>query len=273
MNMKLFLKRLSIAILIGIGLGVPIGLVATLFTEEQLEIIIPIFALIIVTVLIWMFTYTILKFIKFNKEVIRLLKILYEETNAEKYIIETKATISKTKNKLYKLHFSLNLAAGYEANGDYQKAIDHIKGLNINNASGIYKALYYNNLAFFYFETDDFQSAIQTFLEGEKFTSKRIENSNFSGALLHTKGIIEYAKGNLTSSEELLERSKLQVNANNHLVTSANLYLAKICLQTSRIQKARLLLDYNLLQKLLPNILSETKKVLAEMESTNDTSF
>lgn len=269
MNMKSFLKMLPIIILIGIGIGVPIGLVSAFATEEQLGIITPVFTLIIVAALILIFTYIIQKAVKFNKEAFRLLKILNEDIDVEKYIKETKDTISKTKNKYYKLHFALNLAIGYEAKGEYQKAIDHMKVLNINDARWIYKALYYNNLAFFYNETDNLQAAIQTYSDGEKFINKLLKSPLYSAGPLHTKGIIEYSKGNLTSSEELLEKSKLQVNANNHLVTSANLYVAKICLQTSRTQKARLLLDYNLSQKLLPNILAETKKVIEEMESTN----
>ena len=269
MSMKSFLKKLPLLILIGFVIGVPLGIVSALATEEQLEAIPPIFTLIIVTALILIFTYTILKANKFNKEVNRLLKILYEDVDIEKYIKETKEALSKTRNKLYKLHFSLNLAIGYDALGEYQQAIDNMRALDISDARWIYKALYYNNLSFFYFEAGNSQAAIQTYSEGEKFINKLLENPLHSGGPFHTKGIIEYSKGNFTSSEELLEKSKIQRNASNHLVASANLYIAKICLQNGRISKAKLLLDYNLSQKLLPNILTETKKVVEEMKSNN----
>jgi tetratricopeptide (TPR) repeat protein len=269
MNMKSFLKELPIIILIGIGIGFPIGLVSAFATDEQLEVITPVLTLIVVAALILIFTYAILKANKFNKEVTRLLMILYEDIDAENYIKETKDVISKTRNKSYKLHFSLNLAIGYDALGEYQEAIDNMRVLDISNARWIYKALYYNNLAFFYYEAGNSQSAIQTYSEGKKFINKLLENPIYSGGPLHTKGIIEYSKGNFASSEELLEKSKLQLNANNHLVTSANLYIAKICLKTNRTAEARLLLDYNLSQKLLPNILAETKEVVEEMKSTN----
>jgi tetratricopeptide (TPR) repeat protein len=269
MNMKSFLKKLPIIILIGIGIGVPLGLVSSFATEEQLEVITPVLVLMMAAVLILIFTSAILKANKFNKEVTRLLKILYEDINAEKYIKETKDAISKTKNKSFKLHFALNLAIGYDALGEYQEAIDHMRALNISDARWIYKALYYNNLAFFYYEAGNCEAAIQAYSHGEKFINKLLEKPIYSGGPLHTKGIIEYSKGNFAFSEELLEKSKLQLNTNNHLVTSANLYIAKICLQTNRMPKARLLLDYNLSQKLLPNILAETKKVIEEMNSTN----
>ena len=249
--------------------GFPIGIVSAFATAEQLEVITPVFIITMVVALILIFTYIILKDIKFNKEVNRLLKILHEEIDVENYIKETKDTISKTRNSVYKLHFSLNLAIGYEALGNYQEAIDNMRVLDISEARWIYKALYYNNLAFFYCEVGNSQTAIQTYSDGEKFINKLLENPIFSGAPLHTKGIIEYLKGNFTSSEELLEKSKLQLNTNNHLVTSANLYIAKICLQTNRIQKARLLLDYNLSQRLLPNILAETRKVVEEIKNTD----
>jgi len=267
--MKSFLKKLPIIILIGIGIGLPTGLISAFATEEQLKVITPILTLIMIAALIMIFTYTILKANKFNKEVTRLLKILNEDIDVENYIKETKDAISKTRNKLYKLHFSLNLAIGYDALGEYQEAIDNMRALDISDARWIYKALYYNNLTFFYYEAGNSQAAIQTYTDGEKFINKFLKNPIYSAGPLHTKGVIEYSKGNFASSEELLEKSKLQVNANNHLVTSANLYIAKICLQTNRTPKARVLLDYNLSQKLLPNILAETKKVVAEMKSTN----
>ena len=269
MNMKSFLKKLPIFILIGIGIGLSLGLISSFATEEQLEVITPVLTLIMVAALILIFTYTILKAIKINKEANRLLKILYEDIDAENYIKETKDAISKIKNKSYKLHFSLNLAIGYEALGEYQEAIDNMRVLDISDARWIYKALYYNNLAFFYYEAGNSQSAIQTYSDGEKFINKLLKNPRYSGGPLHTKGIIEYSKGNFASSEELLEKSKLQLNVSHHLVTSANLNIAKICLKTNRIAKARLLLDYNLSQKLLPNILAETKKIVEEMKNTN----
>jgi tetratricopeptide (TPR) repeat protein len=272
MNMNAFLKRLLIIMLISMGIGFTIGIISAFVTQEQLEVIMPVLTLIIVIVLILIFTYIILKANKFKKEANRLLKILYEDIDVENYIKETKDIISKTKYKFYKLHFSLNLAIGYEALGEYKQAIDNMRVLDINDASCIYKALYYNNLAFFYYEAGNSQAAIQTYSDGEKFINKLLENSSYSAAPLHTKGIIEYSKGNFTISEELLEKSKLQINGNNHLVTSANLYIAKIYLKTSRTSKARLLLDYNLSQKLLPNILAETKKVIQEMENTNSES-
>jgi len=269
MSMKSFLKKLPIMILIGIGAGFPIGLVFAFATEEQLGIIVPVLTLIIVAALISIFTYIILEANKFNKKTTRLLKKLYEDIDVENYIKETKNAISMTRNKYYKLHFSLNLAIGYDALGEYQEAIANMRNLDISGARLIYKALYYNNLAFFYYEAGNSQAAIQTYSDGEKFINKLLEHPIYRGAPLHTKGIIEYINGNFISSEELLEKSKLQVNANNHLVTSANLYIAKICLQTNRTPKAKVLLDYNLSQKLLPNIFAETKKVVEEMKCMN----
>ena len=206
---------------------------------------------------------------EFDHSVVKAIRGLYEDIDVENYIKETKNAISMTRNKYYKLHFSLNLAIGYDALGEYQEAIANMRNLDISGARLIYKALYYNNLAFFYYEAGNSQAAIQTYSDGEKFINKLLEHPIYRGAPLHTKGIIEYINGNFISSEELLEKSKLQINSNNHLVTSANLYIAKICLQTNRTPKAKVLLDYNLSQKLLPNIFAETKKVVEEMKCMN----
>ena len=73
MNMKSFLKKLPIIILIGVVIGFPIGIVSAFATEKQLEVITPVFIITMVVALILIFTYIILKDIKFNKEVNRLL--------------------------------------------------------------------------------------------------------------------------------------------------------------------------------------------------------
>ena len=73
MNMKSFLKKLPIMILIGVVIGFSIGIVSAFATEEQLEVITPVFIITMVVALILIFTYIILKDIKFNKEVNRLL--------------------------------------------------------------------------------------------------------------------------------------------------------------------------------------------------------
>lgn len=266
MNMKSFLIKLCLYSLIGALIGVPIGLLIAFLPEGQDGIFIPLFLLLIAAALIFIITYTILKYKKFSKEVNRLINILYIDIDVDKYIKETQGAISKMKNKQYKLHLSLNLAIGFEAKGEYQKAIDYTERLNIDNANWVYKALYYNNLAFYYCEAGKLEQAIEEFSDGAKFIEKLLKNPLYCAAPLQTKAVIEYHKGNLPYAEELLEKSKQQIRVSSHLISSVNLYEAKIYLQTNRIDKAKLLLEYNLSQKLLPNILEETKKLFHEIE-------
>ena len=86
------------------------------------------------------------------------------------------------------------------------------------------------------------------------------------GSFLNTRGALEYLKGNIEISEELLEKSKISLGLGVRGLEDTNLYLAKIYLKTNRIEKAKILLDYTLLQKLYPETLRKTLKVVEEME-------
>lgn len=262
---KSFLIKLVIALCAGVALGVVVGFALTLIPEEQLAVIIPVCIYILAAAFVVFCVYSISKYIKFNNELKRLIKILHEDIDVEKFIDETNATLTRTKNKIYRLHLRLNLAVGYSAMGDCQKALDEMHALDIHSANAALKALYFNNLTNFYLEAGRLRDAMHLYAYGEPFIDKLLKNPLHRGTFMHTKAAIEYFSGNLQSSEELLEQAKLQSSANYHLMTAVNLYLAKIYTKTGRSQKAKVLLEYNLAQRLLPNILAETKKLTDEL--------
>lgn len=261
MSLKAFLKKLIIILPISVVIGAFIGAFLGLLNEEQGNLGMSIFQAILITGVIAYILYIMYKYFSFANETKRLLKIMYEEIDIERYLAETQAAIKRTRNKLYKFHFSLNMAVGLHANGENDSAINYMKKLSVKDTSWVYKAIYYNNITFFYCDKDDLQNANETFTLGEKYIRKVMKNPLHSAAFTHTLGALEYLRGNLSRSEELLEKCKQQMTANNFLVSSANLYLAKIYLKTGQIEKAKLLVDYNLSQKLMPNVAQETKKM------------
>lgn len=270
MNIKAFIKKIIISVLIGLGLGLIIGISFIFVDEDQIDAFKTIAILFIVLLTISRVAYIILSFMKSSKEMKRLIKLLSEDFDLERYINETQVAITKTKNKSLKLYFALNLAVGYSSKGQYQKAIDYMLNLNVKDSSSTIKALYYNNLTFYYCELGKLEAALKTFSIGERFINKTIKNIHYSASMLHTKGLLEYLKGNLSESEELFEKSKVQVMASNHLIASSNLYLARIYMQTNRLAEAKLLLNYNSSQKLFPTVLSETERTLKELQSLSE---
>lgn len=264
MSLVSFLKKLIIFIIIGTVIGAILGYALALLDEDLVDVFERWLIIIAVVGYIIFCFYIISKYGKFMKEVNRLVKILYEDLNTEKYIAETKTAVSNTKNKIYKLQLSMNLAIGYNAMGDYRRAIECMEELHVKNANVKLKALYYNNLACFYYDAGNVQEAIRTHSEGERYINRFLKNPFMASTFMHTKAMIEYSKGDLQASEELLERSKRQDKLSNHGAAAVNLYLAKIYMKTDRTQKAKVLLEYNMIQKLLPNIMEETRKLLAE---------
>lgn len=269
MNFKSFLKKLAIVSLIGAGIGILIGISFPFLDGDQIKTVETIFNLILVFAVVGAVIFTSLREIKFVKEIRRLLKILNIDIDVERYMNEIQEAINKTKNKTHKLCLSINMAVGYSAKGEYKKAIDYMLNLNIKDLNSTIKAVYYNNLAYFYCEANNLQGAIKAYSQGEKFINKLLKDPYYCATFLNTKGAIEYLIGHLAESEKLFEESKLQQVAGNHLITSANLYLAKIYMKTNRKEKGKLLLDYNMMQKLLPNVEMETRKIFEEMQNIN----
>lgn len=269
MSMASFLKRLVIAIIVGVVIGVVLGFVAIAVSEELLfQVLLPIFVLTMVVGFTIFCIYIISSYVKFSNELKRLSQILNEDMDVDKYIEETEAAIANTLSKIYKLNFYINLAIGHQVKGERQKAINLMKTLKINGVNAVIKALYYNNLAYFYLENDELNEALQTYSKGEKFLDMLSKHPLYRSTVMHTKAVVEYCKGNLSLSEELLEKSKLLQHSGIHFETSVNVYLAKIYMRTGRTQQAKVLLDYNRAQRLFPNILEDTKALLAEIAET-----
>jgi tetratricopeptide (TPR) repeat protein len=265
LSLKSFLIRVVIALAIGSAAGAVVGYVLAVVPEEQFTVLLTVLIIIAAAVLVLFCFYIFSRYFKYSKELKRLTKLLYEDIDVERYIEETKAAIAGTKNKIYKMNFTINLAAGYEAKGDYKKAIELMKDIKIAGANSVYKAFYYNNLAYFYLDVGHLQEALQAYSEGEHYINRFSKNPLFISTFKHTKAVIEYYKGNLQLSEELLEQAKLQGKASNHAATAINLYLAKIYIKTGRLQQAKVLLDYNMSQKLLPNIMEDTQLLMEEI--------
>lgn len=184
-------------------------------------------------------------------------KILYEDMDIERYIDEIQALINKYKNrnKQIQSYYYTYLTLGYAAKGEFRECIDIYENKIIYRDKAKFKAILYNNLTYYYCEIEDLENAIRTFNESEKYFNMYLNDPRLKGSFLRTLGLIEYLKGNLVKAEELLEKAKVQkidANLKQHYIAGINIYLAKIFIKTDRIKNARILIDYNLSQKLLP---------------------
>lgn len=273
--MKLVLKNrlkeimYSIRIIIGIisviiVISVPVSIICLSNRVEHVLIVTPIISLIIFA--LFLRIDTMIKSVKNSKETKRLRKILNEDMDVERFIREFEEAISRTNNITIKKQLAISLGVGYSINGEYQRAIDMMKNIKLEGLDYRKKALYYNNLACLYCEIGNVEAAIQTYSDGEKYIDKMSKKYGIMGSFLNTRGAIEYLKGNIEISEELLEKSKLSLGLEVRGLEDTNLYLAKIYLKTNRIEKAKIILDYTLLQKLYPETLRKTLKVVEEME-------
>lgn len=214
---------------------------------------------------------SIIKIISSRKRVNNLLKLLYVELDPDKFISETQLMINKYnyRDNTKKSYYYILQAMGNAAKGEYKKNIDIYENDIIYVGIPKNKAILYNNLLINYCLIGDLDKAIHTYTEGEKYINMYINEPKVSGSIMLTLGILEYLKGNLKVSEDMLENSKIQkIQQIRKCQFNAvvDIYLAKIYIQTNRLKEARLLMEYNLSQKLLPDRLFKTKEVLNQIE-------
>lgn len=199
------------------------------------------------------------------KELSNTVRILYEDVNLPQYITKMQYLMAKTSNDTLKKYMLIDLALGYNANGETKKAIEIMESMNIKGLIHLNKAIYYNNLVYYYLNINNISKAMEVYSLGDVYFKRLSIESPISANLLFTKALITYFQGNLEDSEQLMEKAKMQRGNSIHLLTEINLYLAKIYSQSGRIEKAKLLLDYNMAQKLYPIYYFKTKTMLEEL--------
>ncbi len=218
-------------------------------------------ALFLVSVFVAIFTF--IRNGKENKKIEALLEILYKECNAEKFIAESEALISKTKTKRFLTSLRLNLALGYEAIEKPAKAIVVTKKANIKATDKISWAIYYNNLAMFYAELDDSDNAANSLKIAEKYMKKAkkyLPEENF----LLTKGMVAFSEGEYKTAKSMFDDAKKIGFTNKHSVYLNELYIGKTLFKIGKEKEAKATLKRVSQKKTLPYI---TKAALEELNN------
>jgi tetratricopeptide (TPR) repeat protein len=181
-------KYSLIALLIVSPFFIAFLFILTHLTTEQVDKLG--YAPIVIIIIYLLFIYHHNK--RVNKKLRSNMKFLYEEIDLSQYITKMNELINKTYNNLLHKYMSINLAIGYNANGEPGKAIKLLESINLKGFTRIDKVIYYNNLADYYLNENNLSKAMEVFSQGEKYIKKLPDDSYVNAYLMLTKAIIYY---------------------------------------------------------------------------------
>lgn len=259
-NIKRILK-FSMIIPVAIVFGTVAGVLLYHMGKAGRIIIVSVIAAIILGVLV----FYIARGIRDNKKVSELLDILYKELNIQKYVEDSTEAVEKSRNKAFINTVLMNICVGYEADGDYRRAVRAMREIKLRGASNTDKAIYYNNLAAFYAADGAVDDALATYKMGEKFISKA-ENKLRMSYINLTRGMIFWLEKKYDKAEEEIKTAKELGFDNKHDLNKAELWLARVYISEGKLQEGKEILMKLLQKKTMPGILKETSEELKKLK-------
>lgn len=132
----------------------------------------------------------------------------------------------------------ISLAAALCDGERYDEAIAEMKAVDISGASEEMLAEYYNAYLYILLMAQDMESCEIAAAAGEEYLQKFSEKKSFGGEILHTLGVLEYARGNYGEAEKLLMKAKKGAKL-RYTENACNMYLALVFLKTDRKEQAK----------------------------------
>lgn len=159
----------------------------------------------------------------------------------------------------------ISLAAALCDGERYGEAIEEMKAVDISGASGEMLAEYYNAYLYILLMAQDMESAETAAAAGGEYLQKFSEKKSFGGEILHTLGVLEYARGNYDEAEKLLLKAKKAAKL-HYTENACNMYLALVCLKTDRKEQAKKLTSETIPYVTNPRQKEDLKKLMGLVE-------
>ncbi len=192
---------------------------------------------------------------KNEKIVNKLLDILYKDADPKAFIAASKAQIQKTRNKALKGTLSFNLAIGYEADGNFGRAISVMKETLDLTADGLTKATYYLNLASFYAQKGAVNEGLEAYQAGRRYIDKKRKYIP-AAYTLFVRGLLFYAEEKDADALDSFKKINMEEFEDRHSVTKLQLYMARAYSRMGNIKEARVLYGKVRQRKTYPYLLS-----------------
>ncbi len=249
---------------IPISLAVCTTIVLLLMRLEGVMLYLGIVALFLLGITV--FIVNMLRSRKNEKLVASLLDILHKQADPDTFIKESEAAIQKKRNKSLRGTLSLNLAIGYEAVGDYGKAISVMKDCYGLMTDSISKAMFYINIASFYAQKGAVNEGLEAYQLGRPYVEKK-QKFIPKAYILLVRGLLFYAQEKYEDALDSFRKVEPGQFEDRHAHTKLQLYMARTYARMGNMKEARTLYGKVCQRKTYPFLLECARR---EMEALSE---
>ena len=138
-------------------------------------------------------------------------RILTEENNPNRYIIEMNRLLEGTKSAQYEQLRLLNIGAAYCYKGDYRKAKETYLQVKTEQLTSLNKIVYWADLALVYFSLEENRSACEIMEQQKEIFEEYKENINLKNLLIIINIYWEIAKGNMDEAKKMIAKYRPEI--------------------------------------------------------------
>ena len=174
----------------------------------------------------------------------KVVNIMIDDCNLEKYIHICNDLFFEQVNKKYKIYLMLNLATGYLNAGDKERAekiLNNVYGFGNGRVGTTYLAIYYNILVAYYFQTKDIENVVDSMNELKIILNNKKMNRKSRTKLLYlyseAECLLNMENNNYDGAEQIFNDSLVR---EKHMLgkVSTKYTLGLIYLHYNRLSEA-----------------------------------
>ena len=258
--------RQFIGFIVGAPIGITLGVsffYLIFLTEGALQLF---GAALFVALAVGVILFFSIRGAKGRKLIDSLLDILYKEVDPAKFAEESEKAIRKTRNRAIKCTLSLNLAVGYEALGEYKKAIEIMENLDISASDKITTAMYYSNAAAFYAENGQLTRAQEAYTKGQPLFEKMGESISLAHVRF-SRALLYYADEQYEEALEGFNSARGRGFDDRHSLTRLQLFEARTLAKLGKAKEAKSVYGKILQKHTYPYLLDCAKR---EMQALSE---
>lgn len=266
MEAKMDFKKIFFRILFfGILLGVLMFVVGKLFHLSQHALILALTIAYMIFIIIFL-PYQYRKGKLLNNKMGDLMQKLYDGKTKE-YIAGIKKLLNEMDNDYFKAILSINMAVGYTAEGEFEKAISYLENIDANKIDKRSHMVLYHNIACNAFWAGETKKACIIMEMHKELLEKGLEMAYSKNSFCETFALWYFAKGDRNSGFVYLEKILSDKYAKDMDREFAQLIWAKEKLADGEKKEAKTFLEKIFAETKMPYLKEESSRILKQLET------
>ncbi len=201
-----------------------------------------------------------------NNKMGNLMQKLYEG-NTQEYIQGIKGLLKDTDNDYFKAILSINMTAGYTAEGKFEEAISYLEAIDANKIDKRSHMVLYHNIACNAFWAGETKKACVIMEMHKQLLEKGLESGYSKNSFCETFALWHFAKGDSKGGFDYLQRVLSDQQARDIDKQFAQLTWAKQKLAEGEKKEAKEFLEKVLFETKIPFLKQESNRILQQLQT------